>query len=106
MVTMDKVGDSSNSEYKITLNPKFQWFLEDEFKQLREEFKPTDYKNELNKRKSAVRKNTPVQEEKINKINKRGKRINKKNPILLNLLFLIMIILTCTGGKFLTAKIV
>ena len=64
LVDMDKVADSSNSEYKITLNPKFNWFLTKEFKQLREEFKPTDYQNELKKRKSAVRKNTPVQVEK------------------------------------------
>ena len=65
LVTMDKVGgDSSNSEYKITLNPKFNWFLTDEFKQLRERFEPTDYQNELKERKSAVSKNTPVQVEK------------------------------------------
>ena len=71
LVTMDRVVDSSNSEYKITLNPKFNWFLEEEFKKLREEFKPTDYKGELNnKNKSsaadaaAVSKNTPVLGEK------------------------------------------
>ncbi len=70
LVTMDRVGDNSNSEYKITLNSKFDWFLTDEFKKLRDEFTPTDYKNELtnNKKKStttitAVRKNTPVQEQ-------------------------------------------
>ena len=28
LVTMERVGDSSNSEYKITLNPKFNWFLD------------------------------------------------------------------------------
>ena len=33
LVTMDRVDDNSNSEYKITLNPKFDWFLTDEFKQ-------------------------------------------------------------------------
>ncbi len=82
MVTMDKVGDSSNSEYKITLNPKFHWFLEDEFKELREEFKPTDYKSDLNKRKSAVRKNTPVQEdEKQQDQQQTGENINKKTLI-------------------------
>jgi hypothetical protein len=64
LVTMEQVGDSSNSEFKITLNPKFSWFLTDEFKELREEFKPTDYQEELKKKKSDVRKNTPVQEEK------------------------------------------
>lgn len=64
LVTMDRVDDDSNSEYKITLNPKFEWFLTDEFKQLREEFKPSDYQDEIKKnRKSfAVRKNTPVLE--------------------------------------------
>ena len=35
LVDMDRVGDNSNSEYKITLNPKFKWFLTDEFKKLR-----------------------------------------------------------------------
>jgi hypothetical protein len=67
LVTMEKTDPyNSKSEYKITLNPKFYWFLGDEFKQLREEFRPTDYKNELNKKRgksSVVRKNTPVQEE-------------------------------------------
>ncbi len=56
---------ASNSEYRITLNSKFDWFLTDEFKKLREEFTPTDYKNELKKKSAttAVRKNTLVQEE-------------------------------------------
>ena len=62
LVTMDQVNDNSNSEYKIKLNPKFEWFLTDEFKELREEFKPTDNKKFLNRRKSAISKNTPVQE--------------------------------------------
>jgi hypothetical protein len=44
----------------ITLNPKFNWFLKDEFKNLREEFKPTDFQSELNKRKYAIRKNITV----------------------------------------------
>ena len=48
LVTMDRTDPTkSNSEYKITLNPKFSWFLNDEFKKLREEFKPTDNKDEL-----------------------------------------------------------
>ena len=65
LVIMEKTDpNNSKSEYKITLNPKFNWFLEEEFKKLPEEFKPTNYQNELknNKRKSDVRKNTPVQE--------------------------------------------
>ena len=69
LVTMECTNENvSNSEYKITLNSKFDWFLTDEFKKLREEFIPIDYQNELkNKKKfattTAVRKNTPVQEE-------------------------------------------
>jgi hypothetical protein len=93
LVTMEKTDpNNSKSEYKITLNPKFKWFLGDEFKQLRDEFKPTDYKNELKnskKGKSDVRKNTLCRQKKNynnkmkrikknNKINKREKRINKK----------------------------
>ena len=62
LVNMDRIDDYSNSEYKITLNPKFNWFLTDEFKTLRDGFKPTDNKEFLTKKKSAaVRKNTPVQ---------------------------------------------
>ena len=39
LVTMERTDlNKSNSEYKITLNPKFEWFLTDEFKKLREEF--------------------------------------------------------------------
>ena len=50
LVTMERTDPTkSNSEYKITLNPKFEWFLTDEFKKLREEFKPTDNKDELKK---------------------------------------------------------
>jgi hypothetical protein len=59
LVTMERVGDSSNSEYKITLNPKFKWFLSEEFADLRNGFKPTDYKDQL-KSKVAASKNTPV----------------------------------------------
>ena len=67
LVTMERTNNeyAFNSEYKITLNSKFDWFLTDEFKKLRKEFTPTDYKNELKKKSTttAVRKNTPVQEE-------------------------------------------
>jgi hypothetical protein len=42
LVTMERVDPNrSNSEYKITLNSKFDWFLTDEFKKLRDNFKPT-----------------------------------------------------------------
>ena len=60
LVTMDHVNDNSNSEYKIILDQEFKWFLTNEFKNLREDFKPTDNKEFLNKAKSAVRKNTLV----------------------------------------------
>ena len=60
LVTMEQTSNSSNSEFKITLDPKFKWFLSDEFKELRDEFKPIDYQEYLAKRKSAATKNTPV----------------------------------------------
>jgi len=63
LVDMDRVGDNSNSEYKITLKPKFKWFLTDDFKELRDGFKPTDHKEFLTKRKSAGTKIPPVHEE-------------------------------------------
>lgn len=48
LVTMERTdNEKSNSEYKITLNPKFNWFLIDEFKELRDNFKPTDNKDFL-----------------------------------------------------------
>jgi hypothetical protein len=60
LVNMDRVGDNSNSEYKITLKPKFKWFLTEEFKTLRDGFKPIDNKEFLTKKKSAVTKIPPV----------------------------------------------
>lgn len=60
LVTMERIGDSSNSEHRITLNPKFKWFLNEEFSELRHGFKPTNYNDEL-KSKLAASKNTPVQ---------------------------------------------
>ena len=55
MVTMERSDpNKSNSEYRITLNPKFNWFLTDEFKQLREEFKPTEYQDELKTEKTKT----------------------------------------------------
>ena len=63
LVDMDRVGDNSNSEYKITLKPKFKWFLTDEFKKLRDGFKPIDNKEFLHKRKSAGTKIPPVLDE-------------------------------------------
>ena len=49
LVTMDRVGDSSNSEHRIILNREFEWFLTEEFAELRHD--SIDF---------AVRKNTPV----------------------------------------------
>ncbi|HJT85071.1 MAG TPA: hypothetical protein VJ697_11360 [Nitrososphaeraceae archaeon] len=65
LVNMNRIDDNSNSEYKITLKSKFNWFLTNEFKILRDGFKPTDNKEFLKKKKSntAIRKNTPVQKE-------------------------------------------
>lgn len=67
LVTMEQTGSTSNCEYKITLNPKFDWLLSKEFASLRDGFKPTDYKEYLSKRKSAISKITLVQAEKQQK---------------------------------------
>ena len=54
LVTMERTNnDNSNSEYKITLNPKFKWFLSEEFKKLRDNFKPTDNKEHLKSQKKS-----------------------------------------------------
>ena len=46
LVTMERADPNrSNSEYKITLNSEFDWFLTDEFKNLRDDFKPTTDNN-------------------------------------------------------------
>jgi hypothetical protein len=43
LVSMEKTDpNKSNSEYKITLNSKFDWFLNEEFQTLRDNFEPTD----------------------------------------------------------------
>ena len=56
LVTMERTNkDSSNSEYKITLNPKFDWFLTEEFSELRNGFKPTSYQDLLKSTKSKNR---------------------------------------------------
>jgi hypothetical protein len=47
LVTMERADPNRlNSEYKITLNSKFDWFLTDEFKKLRDGFKPTTDNND------------------------------------------------------------
>jgi hypothetical protein len=53
LVTMERTNkDSSNSEYKITLNPKFNWFLTEKFSKLRNGFTPTSYTDLLKSTKS------------------------------------------------------
>ena len=53
LITMERTNkDNSNSEYKITLNPKFNWFLSEEFSKLRNGFKPTSYTDLLKSTKS------------------------------------------------------
>jgi hypothetical protein len=60
LVTMERVDPNrSNSEYKITLNSKFNWFLTDEFKRLRDGFKPTttDDNNDNKQKKIRINRN-------------------------------------------------
>jgi hypothetical protein len=58
LVTMDRIDpNKSNSESKITLNPKFKWFLTEEFKELRDNFKPTDNKEFLKSKKANKNNN-------------------------------------------------
>jgi hypothetical protein len=53
LVTRERTNkNSSNSEYSITLNPKFDWFLTEEFSKLRNGFKPTSYTDLLKSNKS------------------------------------------------------
>jgi hypothetical protein len=73
LVTMERTNNNnnaSNSEYKITLNPKFKWFLSQEFSQLRDGFKPTNYKDDLDsKRKSySTKKNDDSHDSAMTKI--------------------------------------
>ena len=78
LVTMDRVGYNSNSEYKITLNPKFHWFLTKDFADLRDGFKPVGYKEYLNSKTiSAVSENTPVRVEQQEKQEEREATINQ-----------------------------
>jgi hypothetical protein len=45
LVDSEPVGESDNSPKQITLKPDFDWFLDNEFKQLREGFKPAGVKD-------------------------------------------------------------
>ena len=57
LVTMERINkDSSNSEYKITLNPKFDWFLTEVFSELRNGFKPNSYQDLLKSTRANNRK--------------------------------------------------
>ena len=78
LVTMDRVGNNSNSEYRITLNPKFKWFLTKEFADLRDGFKPVDYKEYLNsKTKSAA-----VSENTLLRVEQQEKQVEEENIVL------------------------
>jgi HTH domain len=54
LVDMKKESDATNSEYQITLDAEFDWFLTKEFLQLREGFVPSDNSKYLNKSKNAT----------------------------------------------------
>ena len=78
LVTMDRVGNNSNSEYRITLNPKFKWFLTKEFADLRDGFNPVDYKEYLNlKTKSAA-----VSENTLLRVEQQEKQVEEENIVL------------------------
>jgi len=51
---MKKESDATNSEFQITLDPKFDWFLTKEFLQLMEGFVPSDNSKYLNKSKKGT----------------------------------------------------
>ncbi|MGI9011054.1 MAG: hypothetical protein ACR2F1_07690 [Nitrososphaeraceae archaeon] len=56
LITMERADPNrSNSEYKITLNSKFDWFLRDEFKKLRDGFRPTTTDNNDKQLKSETK---------------------------------------------------
>jgi predicted ArsR family transcriptional regulator len=54
LVDMKKESGATNSEYQITLDPEFDWFLAKEFLQLREGFVPSDNSEYLNKSKNGT----------------------------------------------------
>jgi len=54
LVDMKKESDATNSEFQITLDPKFDWFLTKEFLQLMEGFVPSDNSEYLNKSKKGT----------------------------------------------------
>jgi HTH domain len=54
LVDMEKESETTNSEYQISLDPKFDWFLTKEFLQLREGFVPSDNSEYLNKSKENM----------------------------------------------------
>jgi hypothetical protein len=54
IVDMTKESETNNSEYQISLDSKFDWFLTKEFLQLREGFVPSDNSEYLNKNKRVV----------------------------------------------------
>jgi hypothetical protein len=54
LVDMKKETEAINSEFQITLDAKFDWFLTKEFLQLREGFVPSNNSEYLNKNKKVV----------------------------------------------------
>jgi IclR helix-turn-helix domain len=54
LVDMKKESEAINSEYQITLDAKFDWFLTKEFLQLREGFVPSNNSEYLNNNKKVV----------------------------------------------------
>jgi hypothetical protein len=53
LVYMTELGECEDHEKKITLKPEFDWFLTEEFKQLREGFVPADYSKEMKQSKQG-----------------------------------------------------
>ena len=53
LVSMKRITENSNSEYKIILNPKFEWFLTEEFKELRDDFRPADNKEYIKSKSNS-----------------------------------------------------
>jgi len=80
LVDMKKESDATNSEYQITLDPEFDWFLTKEFLQLREGFVPSDNSEFLNKSKNATE--TVVDNEHEEKIPSTSEQISEAKDLL------------------------
>ena len=80
LVTMKRNGNNSNSEYKISLNQKFKWFLTEEFKNLRDSFKPIDNKNCLKPKSNRPKNNNSGESDNNDSINESKTCYDKKSP--------------------------